>query len=90
VSWQRHSGPEGSGPNSVGRQTVWTKTINGTHVVVQNMYGQSRIHSGLGAHVEVWLHEHPDDPYGERGESNKVHTEWTVGEAKEWAEQAYG
>jgi len=73
VHWKRHRDGDAS--------TIWTATIGNTDVAVANMRGQSVRYSGVGAHVLVWRVD---------GDSWKeVHADWTVTEAKTWAERKY-
>lgn len=78
--WKRHRDDDGS--------TVWTATINGTHVVIANMQGQSVRFSGLGTHVLVWTSEQADAPWDPN--RRQVHSEYTVKDAKAWALDRFG
>lgn len=86
VRWKRHRDGEASGAAYADVMTIWTATINGTHVVIANMQGQSVRYTGLGAHVLVWTNVKPDSPFDQ---DRQVHSDFTVRDAKAWAVKEY-
>lgn len=78
VRWKRHKDGDGS--------TLWTATIDGTHVIVVNMQGQSVRYTGLGPHVLVHVSSVPGNPFKPRA---CVNQEYTVRDAKAWAVEQY-